>query len=191
MPPRSRPFGGGLDVPQDRGLLDNVTRTPRRPPPSPIYEAGGPFASMFKQVQPPKLARDKLYDRMCDWEFHTVAELESWMPEREWWGALYVLNDWGFAFDREGTRIRLRKKRPGERKQSIVELMSGITVPSRFEDEGEKVAKGEVSSFVPESDQEEKPPEEEQMFIDEDRSLVLSAQSRDRDGGDPGPQGDG
>jgi hypothetical protein len=127
-------------------------------------------------VQLPKLNRDKLYDRMCDWEFHTVAELESWMPEREWFRALYDLNDWGFAFDREGTKIRLRKKLPGERKQSIVELLSGVTVPSRFDvgDDDKKVEDDEPS-FVPESDQCEKPPEEEQMFIDEDRSLVLSA----------------
>lgn len=131
---------------------------------------------MSVKVQPPKLARDKLYDRMCDWEFHTVAELESWMPEREWFGALYDLNDWGFAFDREGTKIRLRKKTLGERKQSIVELMSGITVRSQIDVGGEVQFKNvDELPFVPEFDQEEGPPDEERMYLDEERSLVLSA----------------
>lgn len=128
---------------------------------------------MRKQVQPPKQARDKLYDRMCDWEPHTIEELEGWMPEREWFRAMLDLNDWGFAFDRVGVKIRLRKKLPGERRQSFVELLSGVTLPSRLDvPEAVGEVKEEPSCFP---EDEEKPPEEERMNLDEEGTLVLSA----------------
>ena len=176
LSPRARlPGTGGSDPYSGGDFQDNVTQTPRRPPPSPIYEGGGPFASMRKQVQPPKQARDKLYDRMCDWELHTIDELESWMPEREWFKAMLDLNDWGFAFDREGVKIRLRKKLPGERRQSFVALLSGVTLPNRLDVPEAAGAAKEEPTFFPEDDQGEKPPEEERMSIDEDGALVLSA----------------
>jgi hypothetical protein len=160
---------------------EREVRPIRRLPMSPIYERGGPFASRMVQSQGPKLLRDKLYDRMVDWGFHSVEELDAWMPEREWVKAMCELTHAGFTFDREGRAFRLRKRRIEEHKPSIVDLLSGVTLPSRVGAEAapDRAAKPSASPLDPETfsmaGDPEEIPEDERMVLDEGETMVLSA----------------
>src|ERR1700690_1943732 len=87
---------------------------PRRLPTSPIYERD--LNAVQFERQGPKLLRDRLYDRMVDWEFHDVEELDTWLPGNEWVQAMVDLIKWGFAFDKRDRSFRLRKRRLGERR---------------------------------------------------------------------------
>lgn len=187
-----RPEGPRLPRPslQDRFLStppaddedDRAQRIARERPVSPIYEGGDPFR--VPRGDPPKLLRDKLYDRMCDWKFHGLAELDAWMPEREWVRAVLDLIHRGFAFDREGATIRLRKRVFGEHCQSIVELLSGFTLPDRIavpeqddsdDEDGEDEAPVDEVGFPPEQDDGVcEIPEAERMVLDEGGKLVVS-----------------
>lgn len=155
----------------------------RRPPVAPVYEDGGKRFVM-PLVQPPKLLRDRLYDKLCDWDFHSVAEFDKWMPEREWVSAMLALVRWGFAFDKDDRKLRLRKLRPGEPVQSVVDLLSGLTVPNRIVVPGAPVAGSppldvfspdESQPFEPGSDAGETIPAEDEMVLDVEKTLVLSA----------------
>jgi hypothetical protein len=148
---------------------------------SPIYEHGDPFSQKLPVIQGPKLLRDRLYDRMVDWDFHSVEELDGWMQEREWVKAMCDLTFVGFTFDRLGSTFRLRKRRIGEPKPSIVDLLSGATLPLRLGDEaveGIKVAalqEEETKIFSPVGSSGTETPEAERMVLDEDETMILSA----------------
>ena len=166
-----------LDPSTDEG--EPTSRPLRRLPVSPIYAGGGPFNLAF-QIQPPKLLRDKLYDKMCDWEFHGIEDLDSWMPEREWVKGMMDLTAWGFSFDRSDRKIRLRKSLPNEPKQSVVDLLSGLTVTNRIampSEEDQSVHEGssaEGDSPFLGTDENEDIPEKERLILDDDATLVLS-----------------
>ena len=173
------------NAPQSPDAVERLGQQERRLPVTSIYEGGGPFATGSVKGQPPKLLRDKLYDRMCDWAFHSLEEFDAWMPEREWVRALSDLLHWGFTFDRTGdlqggVKLRLRKRMSGEPRPSIVALLSGVTLPNRL---GVSVS-GEVSSsensdvgqtFAPGTDDGDEVPVEERMVLDEEETVVLSA----------------
>lgn len=167
-------------------------RIARGRPQTPIYEGGDPFR--VARGDPPKLLRDKLYDKMCDWTFHGLAEFDDWMPEREWVKAMLDLIYRGFAFDRVGIKLRLRRRVAGEYKQSVVELLSGVTLPNRIvvpgqeDDEKDRGSEGHGPNasgddedlqtglgFRPEDDDAESIPEEEAMVLDVEGKLVVSA----------------
>lgn len=164
--------------PEDGG--EYAGQQQRRLPATPIYEdGGGPFATGTMKSQPPKLLRDKLYDHMCDWDYHSLEELDGWMPEREWVRALSDLLHWGFTFDRRDGKLRLRKRRGGEGRPSIVALLAGFTLSDRLGEplreegsSGEEPEAGQM--FSPEGDDEEVP-EEERMVLDESETVVLSS----------------
>ncbi len=165
----------------------------RRLPKSPIYEGGGPFAGTMPRAQPPKLLRDCLYDRMCDWRGHTIAEMELWLPGNKWVLAMIDLIAFGFAFDRsvqrDGTKtLCLRKREHYERKQQVVDILSGITLPDRIVLSPDSVSgdsqSAELSTrvVVPQestvlADQGSwmAPPDVERMAIDVSGDIVLSA----------------
>ena len=157
---------------------DITSRPLRRLPVSPIYSGGGPF-SLSSQIQPPKLLRDRLYDKMCDWDFHGLEDFDSWMPQREWVQAMMDLIGWGFAFDRADRKIRLRKSLPNEPRQSVVDLLTGLTVPSRIEvsNANGKEDRGELEEgdrpFLG-SNENEDIPEKERLILDDEETLVLS-----------------
>lgn len=156
----------------------------RRAPSGRVYAGGGPYPEHFDKIQDPKLLRDRLYDRMCDWDFHGVEEFDAWMPEREWVRAMSDLVYCGFAFDREGKKYRLRRSLLGEPAQSIVDLLSGATLLDRFEAPdvegagvfgGDDLGPGDEQSFSPAEDQEVDVPVAERMVLDDEGDFVLSA----------------
>jgi hypothetical protein len=126
----------------------------------------------------PKLLRDKLYDRMADWAFHSLADFDEWMPEREWVKAMLDLIHRGFAFDKEKGKLRLRKRTLGEHRQSVVELLSGFTLPDRITvpgDEDEVFSEEEEAApFSPEDDDVPPVAEGEGMSLDAEGKLVVS-----------------
>jgi len=179
------PAGRSLLLPQVSPPLEEnerESRPVRRLPVTPVYEGGGPFATKMVIPQGPKLLRDKLYDRMVDWDYHSVAELDNWMLEREWVKAMLELIHYGFTFDRKDKSFRLRKRLAGEPRPSIVDLLSGATLPSTV---GEKVDKVnleaaassdlEKNNFIPVGDPGKDVPEDERMELDEEKTMVLSA----------------
>ena len=200
--PGSPVFGGGrragggltsgLSVP-GRSLANGLVRpppedfgsynTPRLPAPEGVYAPPDPFGKKLTyQWQPAKLLRDKLYDRMCDWNFHTLEELDAWMPEREWVKAMLDLLHFGWAFDRRGKTLRLRKALAGEPSQSVVELLSGVTVASEVgpKDEGEQAAAsveapGEELPFSPSSDDGDEVSADDEMVLDAARTMILAS----------------
>jgi hypothetical protein len=179
------------------GDIDESASVERRLPRTPIYENGGPFKGPVPRYQPPKALRDMLYDRMCDWRGHTVAEMESWqeLSGNRWVSAMIDLIAFGFAFDREtaisGAKLlRLRKREPHEEKQLVVDVLSGMTLPDRIVtsiDPGAviPVSEGarsyrqsqadEESRVYAENDQWAPPPEGERMVLDASGDIVLSA----------------
>jgi hypothetical protein len=172
---------GGRASAEDVGREEVVVG--RRVPRAPVYAGGDLSVGHVDKIQPPRLLRDRLYDKMCDWDFHDVGEFDDWMPQREWVRAMADLVHYGFAFDREGRRFRLRKSLPGESAQSIVDLLSGATLPNRFEVPldaspdavtAEVEVAGEAQSFFPEEDEETEVPLAERMVLDEDGRYVLS-----------------
>jgi hypothetical protein len=145
---------------------------------TPVYEGGDPYR--VDRGDPPKLVRDRLYDKMCDWAFHSLAEFDAWMPEREWVKAVVDLVHHGFAFDRKDGRLRLRRRAAGEPRQSVVELLSGVTLPDRIaaparEAGGEAGEAGEDVGFAPGDDDAPKVDEAEAMVLDAEGKLVVSA----------------
>lgn len=173
-----RNSGGSSGFDPSGGDGDPISRPLRRLPVSPIYEGGGPY-SRSNIVQPPKVLRDRLYDKMCDWDFHGIADFDKWMPEREWIKAMMDLIAWGFSFDRSDRKIRLRKSLPNEPRQSVVDLLSGLTVPNRvggLPDNSEQVRgaqeEDEQSPFA--VDENEDIPDNERLILDEEATLVLS-----------------
>ena len=115
---------------------------------------------------------------MVDSEFHDVSELDKWLPGNEWVQAMIALIHWGFAFDKSDKSFRLRKRRMGERRQYIVPLLSGVTLPRYLETFDEQ-----PTSVVLEDDNEPfssdssfyEIPTDEQMVIDTEGKFVLSA----------------
>ena len=155
---------------------------PRRPAPEGVYGAPSPFGTKTYSWQPAKLLRDRLYDRMCDWSFHTLQDLDGWMPEREWVRAMLDLVHFGWAFDRQGKTLRLRKAFAGEPRQSVVDLLSGITVSSEVggasaPPPAAQVREGaeEVPPFPMGGDDAEEVATEDEMVLDAERTMILSA----------------
>lgn len=178
---RPMSFGGGLassnvSMEREEERESHHQVVPRRRPMSPLYErslAAGQF-----ERQSPKLLRDCLYDRMVDGEFHDVAEIDSWLPGNQWVQAMVDLIKWGFAFDKRERFFRLRKRRLGERRQYVVPLLSGVTLPRYYKEEGEATEKGsEVEDEGPFDDGTSvcEVPDEERMVLDGEGKLVLSA----------------
>lgn len=170
---------GGSLVPSSLFSTPQEPSTPsvRRLPSSPAYAGGGPFSSVLKP-QGPKLLRDCLYDRMVDGEFHEVSELDEWLPGNRWVEAMIALIVWGFAFDKQDKAFRLRKRRLGERRQFVVPLLSGVTLP-RYLNEGEqtdvKTAEEEISFTDPTEQVETEIPQDERMVLDAEGAVVVSA----------------
>lgn len=165
----------------------------RRLPRTPIYEAGGPFPGSMERGLPPKMLRDQLYDRMCDWRGHTIAEMEKWLPGNKWVEAMIDLIAFGFAFDREvlpdGTKtLCLRKRELHEHRQQVVDILSGVTLPDRITmtadptvvlPEPKKARRGQSvvpqeSSVLVDEGQWTPPPETESMVLDVNGDIVLS-----------------
>jgi hypothetical protein len=174
----ARPDGFSSE-PRPEDSFEPSSTVPRRLPASPIYKGGGPYERKIVKPPPPKLLRDRLYDRMCDWSFHGLADFESWMPEHQWITAMCDLVDKGFTFDRRGMTLRLRKRVFNERRPMIVDLISGLALPlpEHFYDvplsaagEGEG---GDVSFDFGLSD--DKPDLADQMCLGADDQLVISA----------------
>ena len=176
----SRGLGSGLvsPPPEDFGEV----RGRRNPAPEGVYGAPSPFGSKTYHWQPAKLLRDKLHDRMCDWGFHTIEELDKWLPEREWVRAMLDLIQFGWSFDRQGKGLRLRRALPGEPRQSVVDLLSGLTVAneagaevaSPSVEEAEAEGDDGASPFPPGEDDEAVASEDE-MVLDEARTMILAA----------------
>ena len=158
--------------------IETPRSVPRRLPMTPLYDGGGPFSTHVKP-QGPKLLRDQLYDHMVDGEFHDVSQLDEWLPTNQWVLAMIALIAWGFAFDKRDKSFRLRKRRLGERRQFIVPLLSGVTLPKYLEvDDGISVASSVEASTVFEVDHLSSGveiPEEERMVLDVEGRFVLSA----------------
>jgi hypothetical protein len=117
---------------------------------------------------------------MADWQFHDVSELDKWLPGNQWVQAMIALLAWDFAFDKQDKSFRLRKRRMGERKQYIVPLLSGVTLPQylgmdeteKFSDEPDDGAPFEASG---EGGDESGIPDDERLVLDRDGAFVLSS----------------
>jgi hypothetical protein len=169
---------------------DESVNVERRLSRSPIYEGSGPFTGAMPRAQPPRLLRDQLYDRMCDWRAHTIAEMESWLPGNKWVEAMIDLITFGFAFEREvradGCRaLRLRKREPYERRQQVVDILSGMTLPDRIvtlpgavlppiTSRTEEVVEPRASREFVDEGQWTPPPDIERMVLDTSGDIVLS-----------------
>lgn len=169
-----RPYG---EVAPDEPLPAQAV-APRNLPQTPIYEGGSPL--QVPRGQAPKQMRWRLYDRMADWRFHGLGEFDAWMPERQWIRAMCDLVEHGFTFDRDGLTLRLRKRRMGEPTPSIVELLSGITVPDEAapsksaEKPAPVVTKRDDLSKPTVTPSEKVIPEGDRIFLDVDSQLDLS-----------------
>lgn len=157
---------------------DEGERSSRRIlPPVPTYLSGEAYR--VPRGTGPVVARDRLYDHMCDWDYHTLEEFDSWMPEREWVKAVVDLLHFGFTFDRQGVRLRLRRADVGERRPSVVDLLSGVTVGDVAGGDREVVPvfsgadEARHDNGSPFSDEPDDTPEEERLVLDESRSTYL------------------
>lgn len=178
----SRPEGFPSE-PRQEEFFEESGVVPRRLPASPIYTGSGPYDRKIPKPQAPKLLRDQLYDRMCDWDFHGLADFEKWMDDHQWITAMCDLVSRGFTFDRRGEALRLRKRNFNEKKPSIVALLSGLTVPIPEQfyppaelNEPDELEGGSVQSFeFGQADEQPEPGDEMRLGIDD--QLVLSAPS--------------
>jgi hypothetical protein len=162
--------------PRQEESFEASTITTRRLPASPIYVGAGPYAQRIPRAPQPKLLRDALYDRMCDWEFHGLEDFDSWLPQNQWITAMCDLVVRGFTFDRRGMMLRLRKRDFYEKKPVIVGLLSGLTLPlpEQFAKPTEEEQEEERAIFdfgLPD----EKPEPGDEMRLGEEDQLVLSA----------------
>jgi hypothetical protein len=143
---------------------------PRRLPSTPIYEGGGPFAGI-RRVQRPKQLRDMLFDRMCDWGYHTKDELDGWMPDRQWIKAVCDLVEMGYAFDSSGQYLRMRNRHPGEPVPSVVTILSGLLYPSEYQSEEASQESAEVESAPFEGEEIEVG---DRLFLDDEGTFSVS-----------------
>lgn len=166
--------GGQKPPPMDFGarrLLDDeqAVRVPKRLPPTPVYEGGDRSYRMQRVRQ----LRDILYDRMCDWAFHSREELDAWMPDRQWVKALCELVAMDYTFDSNDRYLRMRKRRHREPEPSIVMLISRLLMPSEY---GTEV----VAKVVPVAPKNDGPfddvtiPEGDTLYLDDERSFSVS-----------------
>jgi len=181
-------FSPGRSTPDDQTEQAGVERRLSK---TPIYEAGDPFSGTVSRGSPPKMLRDQLYDRMCDWRGHTIAEMELWLPGNKWVEAMIDLITFGFAFDREvlpdGTKtLCLRKRELYEHRQQVVDILSGVTLPDRIAMSSDPMLsipevkaprQGVVfqeSSILVDEGQWTPPPDTEKMVLDVNGDIVLS-----------------
>lgn len=168
MKPPSMGMGG------PRRLLDrddeSPSQVPRRLPPTPVYEG----ADRSYRVQRSRQLRDVLYDRMCDWAFHTREELDSWMPDRQWVKAMCDLVAMDYTFDSNDRYVRLRKRKFREPEPSIVMIVSRLLLPSEY---GTEVA-AKVSPVVETRDEEPFEAgdtiESDLLYLNEERTFSVS-----------------
>lgn len=158
----------------------------REKPCSQIY---GRNSAAAKQSSGPMRVRDRLLGLMCDLQFHPVHELEEALPGGEWVRAMRDLLSLPFAFDRVADSFRMRRSLPGERKQSLVDLLAGIdmTRVRSFPITSRKIAVHEEAfgespvgdpgmAFDPTANQEDEPGEGERLILAENpEDLTLSA----------------
>ena len=126
-------IGGGHRPPMDLGISRAAVdvepdRVPRRLSPTPIYEGGHRTYVRSR----PKQLRDMLYDRLCDWAYHSREELDKWLPDRQWVKAMCDLVAMDYTFDSTDRYLRLRKRRFREPEPSIVAIISRLLFPSEY-----------------------------------------------------------
>ena len=140
-----------------------------------MYEGGNPYNRTYR-LQRPKQLRDELYDRMCDWGFHTRQELDKWMPDRQWIKAICDLVGLGYTFDSTPRYLRLRKRERGELLPVVVDILSRFLCPEGYETvktASEKLV--EVESEQPfELEQGEKPLVNDKMELDAEGKFEIS-----------------
>lgn len=97
-----------------------------RKPCSPIYLRDPLEPSIRVKLQGPKLVRDRLLEIMGDFQWHAARELEQVFPQGEWVRAMRELLPYRWAFERTLHSLRLCRREPGERVQSLAALLAGI-----------------------------------------------------------------
>jgi hypothetical protein len=146
----------------------------RHRPSTPIYQGGSRDRSY--RLQRPKQLRDALFDRMCDWGYHTLAELDGWMPDRQWIKAICDLVSMGYTFDSNRHFLRLRKRREGEPEPKVVSILSGFLLPTEYGAEDahpiERITSESEPVEVP--FQETEVPEEDRLYLDDAKTFSVS-----------------
>ena len=156
---------------------------------TPVYVRDPSCPSPVARSREPKTVRDLLLVLMCDLQFHSVRELEEALPGGEWVRAMRDLLPLHFVFDRLGDSFRMRRSLPGERKQSLVDLLVDIDMTSlrSFPVALEKIVVHEEVpagssvgdeglAFDPTGNQEDEPGEGERLILAENpEDLTLSA----------------
>jgi hypothetical protein len=84
---------------------------------------------------------DLLVDFMLDGEYREFSVVVGKMPRGRWVDAVAGCLRRGYAFDRDGTRLRMRRRAVSERSQTLFELVEGVTVDDL---RGRKAAREEV-----------------------------------------------
>ena len=180
----------GIKPPDFRSREDHDER-PVRPArreksSSSVYIRDPSCPSPGARSKEPKRVRDSLLELMCDHEFHPARELEEALPEGEWIRAMRELLFLHFAFDRLADSFRIRPSFPGERRQSLVDLLAHIDMTSlrSFPITSRKIVvheevlgeSSEGMTFDPTANQENEPDEGERLIVAENpEDLTLSA----------------
>jgi hypothetical protein len=73
-----------------------------------------------------KTADDLLVELMFDGEYREVGDVARYLPR--WTEAVSGCLRRGYAFDRDGTRVRMRRRGVAERQQTLFGVVEGITV---------------------------------------------------------------
>lgn len=93
---------------------------------TPVYERD-PTRPRPKSVVA-RTADDQLVDLMLDGEYWDAREVAGAVSRGEWVEALEGCLRRGYAFDRDGARLRMRRRGVAERMQTAFEVVEGITV---------------------------------------------------------------
>jgi hypothetical protein len=111
------------------GRLSSPASSEESPSPrqsTPIY-ARDPTRPRLKSTVV-KTFDDRLVDYMFKGEYREAGDIARELPRGSWTVAVQGCLKRGYAFDRQGTRLRMRRRGVAERQQTLYEVIEGITV---------------------------------------------------------------
>ncbi len=96
-----------------------------RKKPTPIYRRDPTKGRVKREFK--RQPDDILVDLMMDGRFHGVCEIVDGLPLGTFTLALEACLDRGYAFDRDGNRMRLRRRAATEKRQLLFDILDGLT----------------------------------------------------------------
>jgi hypothetical protein len=109
-----------------RPVTSEVEPAPRTS--TPVY-ARDPTRS-HRKPDVAKSVDDLLVDLMLDGRYREVSEVAGSLPRGRWTEALQGCIRRGYSFDRDGNRLRMRRRGVAEGRQTLFDVLEGVTVDS-------------------------------------------------------------